>query len=317
MALKTIYLAGGCFWGLQKYMDAEVKGVILTETGYANGKGDHATYEEVCFLKTGFAETVKVVYDPSATTLKNILKEYYYTIDPTSINRQGADRGDQYRTGIYYVDEDDLPIIENSLKELQRGYKEKIAIEYGPLKKFIPAEEYHQKYLDKNPGGYCHINFQKIRDIKAAIVDPSLYTKKSREELEKLLDPLQYAVTQGYEDEEAFSGNFLNNTRDGIYTDITTGEPLFCSSDICSSDSNYLTFKKPIDPNVIKEIPGIQDPGLTLAISRAGLSYLGHIYVDEKTGEKTYGINSAALSFIPKEEMDERGYGYLKDHLKF
>lgn len=317
MASKTIYLAGGCFWGLQKYMDCEVDGVISTETGYANGNRDTVTYEEVCTFKTGFCETVKVEYDTDITSLENILKEYYYTIDPTSINRQGMDIGEQYRTGIYYVDEADTPVIEMSLSELQKNYKQKIAVEYGPLKNFIPAEEYHQKYLDKHPSGYCHINFQKIRNLKAKIVDPSLYKKKSREDLEKILSPIQYAVTQQYENEEAFNNPYWDKFERGIYVDITSGEPLFSSNDKYDAGTGFPAFKKPIDPNVINEVPDVNDEDLTLAaISRIGLSYLGHIYEDKTQGKKLYSINSASLEFIAENDMDSKGYGYLKNFIK-
>ena len=176
---REIYLAGGCFWGLQKYIDSEVNGVISTECGYANGRGEKVTYEEVCSQTTGFCETVKVVYDDNKTSLDDILREYFYTIDPTSVNRQGADIGEQYRTGIYYSDANDAPIVRMALSDLQKGYRVRIAVEEGPIEKFIPAEEYHQKYLDKNPGGYCHINFEKIRKLKAAVVDAALYEKPS------------------------------------------------------------------------------------------------------------------------------------------
>ena len=176
---REIYLAGGCFWGLQKYIDSEVNGVISTECGYANGRGEKVTYEEVCSQTTGFCETVKVVYDDNKTSLDDILREYFYTIDPTSVNRQGADIGEQYRTGIYYSDANDAPIVKRALSDLQKGYRIRIAVEEGPIEKFIPAEEYHQKYLDKNPGGYCHINFEKIRKLKAAVVDAARYERPS------------------------------------------------------------------------------------------------------------------------------------------
>lgn len=315
MALKIIYLAGGCFWGLQRYMDTEVKGVVSTETGYANGKTDTVTYGEVCSLNTGFSETVKVTYDTSVTDLETILKEYYYTIDPTSINRQGADIGSQYRTGIYWTDENDVPVIKNSLAELQKNYKQKIAVECEPLKKYITAEEYHQKYLEKNPTGYCHINFQKIRDLKSAFVNSTLYVKKSREKLEKTLTPIQYSVTQQFENEEPFNNLYWDKFDKGIYADITTGEPLFSSGDKYDAGTGFPAFRKPMDPNVIRELPDVTDPLLTpAAISRVGMCYLGHIYEDK--GRKHYSINSAALMFIPENEMDEKGYGYIKNHIK-
>lgn len=164
---KEIYLAGGCFWGMEKYL-AEVKGIVATTVGYANGNTENPSYEEVCHNNTGHAETVKLVYDPSLIRLEFILKLYYDVIDPSSVNRQGADVGTQYRTGIYYVDERDRDTIENSLKELQTQYDKPITIEALPLMNFYPAEEYHQSYLDKNPNGYCHIPGFKFAQAKQA-----------------------------------------------------------------------------------------------------------------------------------------------------
>jgi peptide methionine sulfoxide reductase msrA/msrB len=150
--VKTIYLAGGCFWGLEKYVGL-VNGVASTEVGYANGNRDNATYGD----GSGSAETVKIEYDPEVAPLPFLLGLYYDAIDPTSVNRQGNDVGAEYRTGIYYTNEADKPVIEQSIAELQKGYPKPIAIEVGPLARYSPAEDYHQDYLDKNPGGYCHI----------------------------------------------------------------------------------------------------------------------------------------------------------------
>ena len=155
--MKEIYLAGGCFWGVEKYLSL-IKGVVCTEVGYANGHTENPTYEDVCFRETGHAETVKVVYDPGIISLSFLLKLYYDIIDPTSLNRQGGDSGEQYRTGIYYTDDADKPTIENSLANLQKQYDEPVVVELKKLANYFPAEEYHQKYLEKTPGGYCHIN---------------------------------------------------------------------------------------------------------------------------------------------------------------
>lgn len=154
--MKAIYLAGGCFWGLQKYMD-QFDGVIGTTVGYANGKTENPTYEEVKSQVTDHSETVEVIYDPSIITLKEILEKYYVVIDPTSLNKQGEDEGRSYRTGIYYTDNADLEVIKSVTANIQAKNTEKVVVEIEPLKGFCPAEEYHQKYLEKNPGGYCHI----------------------------------------------------------------------------------------------------------------------------------------------------------------
>lgn len=169
---KEIYLAGGCFWGTEKYLSG-IKGIVNTDVGYANGNTENPSYEEVCRNNTGHAETVRVVYDPGEIRLSFILDLYYDVINPTSVNRQGGDIGTQYRTGIYYVYEEDKEIIENSIKELQKKYDKPIAIEVLPLKNYYLAEEYHQKYLDKNPSGYCHIGTDKFQKAKLAI-DPTV-----------------------------------------------------------------------------------------------------------------------------------------------
>lgn len=157
--MKEIYLAGGCFWGMQAYFDLR-KGIEETVVGYANGNTKNPTYEEVCTNTTGFAEVLHIKYNENEITLNKILEDFWRVIDPTLLNRQGGDTGTQYRTGIYYIpgDEDDLDVINESLKKEALKYNKKIVTEVMPLKNFYPAEEYHQKYLQKNPSGYCHID---------------------------------------------------------------------------------------------------------------------------------------------------------------
>ncbi len=162
---KEIYLAGGCFWGLEKYL-GEINGVIATEVGYANGETPNPTYQEVCLDYTGYTETVHVKYNSEIITLSLLLKLYFDVIDPVSVNRQGPDTGSQYRTGIYYVDVEDKSVIEESIKKLQSQFKKPIAVEIEPLLNYYTAEEFHQKYLDKNPGGYCHISWDQINSVK-------------------------------------------------------------------------------------------------------------------------------------------------------
>jgi len=153
--MNTIYLAGGCFWGMQKFLD-QFDGVTHTEVGYANGPDCAPSYEDVC-RSSGHAETVRVDFDPARMTLRRLLEFYFMVIDPLSVNRQGGDRGIQYRTGIYYTNERQLPEIEAVYRAEEKKAGAKLAVELEPLRNFFPAEEYHQKYLDKNPGGYCHI----------------------------------------------------------------------------------------------------------------------------------------------------------------
>ena len=159
--MKTIYLAGGCFWGMQKFFD-QFEGVVRTEVGYANGPDTAPSYQDVC-ASSGHAETLRIDYDEAAVTLDALLNYYFMVIDPVSVNQQGEDRGIQYRTGIYYTGEDQLPQIKAKYRQEEQKAGVPLAVEAAPLKNFFPAEEYHQKYLEKNPSGYCHIPQKMFR----------------------------------------------------------------------------------------------------------------------------------------------------------
>ena len=163
--MKEIYLAGGCFWGTQKFVD-QFDGVLETTVGYANGKTERPSYEDVCHRDTGHAETVRIRYDETVLPTQTLLRYYFMTIDPTSVNRQGNDIGTQYRTGIYYTDEADVPTIEKVYAEEQSKYAQPLAVEKLPLLNFYPANEYHQDYLDKHPDGYCHLPMELFRWAK-------------------------------------------------------------------------------------------------------------------------------------------------------
>jgi peptide methionine sulfoxide reductase msrA/msrB len=172
--VATIYLAGGCFWGVEKYM-ASVHGVINAQAGYANGETTAPTYRDVSSGRSGYTETVRVDYDPAVAPLPFLLELFYKAIDPTSLNRQGNDVGTQYRSGIYYSDPADRKVVEASLAKLQKQYNKPIAVEAEVLRSYTPAEEYHQDYLDKNPGGYCHISRDLFNHAAAAVPDPSQF----------------------------------------------------------------------------------------------------------------------------------------------
>jgi len=159
--LSHIVLAGGCFWGTQAYL-ARVPGVAFTEAGYANGHTANPTYEAVCTGNTGFAEAVFVKYDPRQIPLEKLLREYFKTINPTSLNKQGNDVGSQYRTGIYFLEPNDEVIARSFIKAEQMVYPEQIVVEVEPLSSFYLAEEHHQDYLEKNPGGYCHVDLSRL-----------------------------------------------------------------------------------------------------------------------------------------------------------
>lgn len=305
-----IYLAGGCFWGTEHFLK-QIRGVESTEAGYANSHVENPTYKEVCTGNTGAAETVKVVYDPQVVKLALLLDLYFQTIDPTSINRQGGDSGEQYRTGIYYTDKEDLPVIEKAMDDLAKEYAKPIAIEVMPLTNFFNAEEYHQDYLDKNAGGYCHINPKLFEMARKANARPA-YAKPDDATLKATLSDMQYAVTQKNATEPAFRNSYWDERREGIYVDITTGEPLFVSTDKFDSGCGWPSFSKPIDKQLIVEnLDTSHGMTRTEVRSQTGDAHLGHVFTDGPAdkGGLRYCINSASLRFIPKENMEKEGYG--------
>lgn len=307
---SEIYLAGGCFWGTEHFLK-QIRGVESTEAGYANGNTKNPTYEEVCHNNTGFAETVKVVYNPQEVSLGLILDLYFKTIDPTSINRQGNDRGSQYRTGIYYTNPADLPVIRNAISALEKNYVKPIVVEVEPLKNFYKAEGYHQDYLDKHPGGYCHISPQLFELARRANAQTT-YKKKDDATLRSILSPEQYAVTQKSATEPAFHNEYWQEKREGIYVDVTTGEPLFVSTDKFDSGCGWPSFSKPIDKNLIEEKLDASHGMIRMEVrSKTGDAHLGHVFTDgpKDKGGLRYCINSASLRFIPKEKMKAEGYG--------
>ncbi|MCM1429727.1 MAG: peptide-methionine (S)-S-oxide reductase MsrA [Clostridium sp.] len=306
--MKTIYLAGGCFWGTAHLLSL-VGGVVETTAGYANSHVENPTYQEVCTGHTGAAETVKVEYDDQMVSLTDLLQLYFKSIDPTSLNRQGNDRGTQYRTGIYYVDSTDKQPIEAALATLQRRYNRPLAIEFGPLKNFYPAEEYHQDYLEKNPGGYCHINpalFKEAEELGRKPID------NNKEELRSRLTPLQWEVTQNGATERPYINEYDHEFRRGIYVDITDGTPLFLSSDKYDSGCGWPAFTRPIDESLLKENLDTSYGRIRTEVkSSSSGSHLGHVFNDGPISEggMRYCINSASLRFIPLEDMEKEGYG--------
>lgn len=306
--LHTIYLAGGCFWGVEAYME-RIYGVVGAEVGYANGKTENTSYHKIGI--TDHAETVKVIYDANKISLNKLLQYYFRVIDPTSVNKQGNDRGRQYRTGIYYQDTADKVVIEKAIQKLQEKYRAKIQVEVQPLHNYVKAEEYHQDYLKKNPNGYCHIDVSKADDV---IIDPNDYPKPSDAELKKKLTPLQYDVTQKKHTERSFSNQYWDNFKPGIYVDVTTGEPLFSSRDKFESGCGWPSFTKPIAKNVVTYQDDHSFNMLrTEVLSTSGNAHLGHVFDDgpKDKGGLRYCINSASIKFIPLDEMEKDGYGYL------
>ena len=280
--IKTIYLAGGCFWGTEHLMSL-VKGVVETETGYANSTVENPSYEMVCTGKTGAAETVRVVYDDEQVALSTLLRLYFKSIDPTSVNRQGNDCGTQYRTGVFYVDPDDAEVVDAEVATLQRRNSRPLALEVGMLGNFYPAEDYHQHYLDNNPRGYCHVSRELFAE--AASLKPAQVAGK--ESLRESLTPLQWEVTQHGSTEKPFDNEYDHEFRKGIYVDITDGEPLFVSSDKYDSGCGWPAFSRPVDPSSVTRNTDTSWGRVRTEIrsSKSG-AHLGHVFEDgpEETG---------------------------------
>lgn len=316
---RDIVLAGGCFWGTEAYLK-RLPGVLDTETGYANATVPHPTYEEVCSGQTQGAEAVRVTYDPHVIPLPLLLEAYFRTIDPTTLNRQGNDVGTQYRTGIYWTDAQDAPIVAAALTKLERQLGRPVRVEAAPLESFFPAEDYHQDYLDAHPGGYCHVNLADADAFVAehrtdfAIAEQG-YGKPDDADLEAALDPDTFAVTQRGATERAFSHPYDQLFDDGIYVDAVTGEPLFSSADKFDAGCGWPAFARPLAESSVLEIPDGSLPGMprTEVRSASGGSHLGHVFEDgpRERGGQRYCINGAALRFIPRHRMTAEGYGYL------
>lgn len=310
---NVIYLAGGCFWGLEHLMQS-IPGVIDAQSGYANGTCEaDADYKTVCKGNTGFRETVRVKYDPEKVSLDALLLAYFYVIDPTVKNRQGNDIGSQYQTGIYYADEQSRETAQR-IYDLEKSRRTEFHVELEPLVNFYPAEEYHQDYLQKNPNGYCHIPRAEIELFSKLKIDPGDYRKPAAEAIRDRLTAEQYRITQENGTERPFKNEFWNKFEKGIYVDIVTGEPLFSSTDKFESGCGWPAFSKPIEaPAVIERQDNSHGMRRTEVRSRAGDSHLGHVFEgdpDSPNGVR-YCINSAALRFIPYEKMEAEGYGYL------
>ena len=317
---RTIYLAGGCFWGVEAYFE-RIDGVLNAVSGYANGHTEHPSYEDVMYRNTGHAETVKVTYNPEQLSLDDILQYYFRIIDPTSLNKQGNDRGSQYRAGIYSTQTEEQVVIAAALSALQKRFKKPIVVENQPLQQFYDAEEYHQDYLVKNPNGYCHVDLNQAdqplhnkttpTDSRIKAFDASNYQKPKASHLKQQLTREQYQITQNSGTERAFSHAYDELFEPGLYVDIVSGEPLFSSHDKYQSGCGWPSFVKPIQADAVTEyVDRSYNMRRVEVRSRLADSHLGHVFTDGPTdrGGLRYCINGASLKFIPAAQMAEQGY---------
>lgn len=300
--------AGGCFWCMIAPFD-KITGVVKVVSGYTGGHKKNPTYEEVCSKKTGHCEAVQITFDPQKISYEELLEIYWRQIDPTDPGGQFFDRGEPYQTAIFYHSEDQKDKAEKSKKMLSESgrFSEPITTKILPAGAFYPAEEYHQDYYKKNPSHYRQYRRGSGRD---AFMEKH-WVKKETDELYKDLTEMQFQVTQNNATEPPFQNKYWDHDEEGIYVDIVSGEPLFSSLDKYDSGSGWPSFTKPLEAGNIIEKPDYSHGMVRKEVRSKGAgSHLGHLFNDgPDPGGLRYCINSAALRFIQKEDLEKEGYG--------
>ncbi len=316
-AIKKAIFAGGCFWCMVKPFD-ELPGIISIVAGYTGGHVENPTYEEVCAHSTGHVEAVEITYDEDKMPYRELVEIFFRSIDPTDPDGQFHDRGETYHTAIFYQDEMQKEVAEQYKKELEKtGYFDKpIVVPIKPAMPFYEAEDYHQDYYKKNPLRYRL--YYKGSGREKFIKDKWYRNPYDKEELKKRLNDLQYRVTQENATEAPFINEYDEHFEEGIYVDIVSGKPLFSSKDKFNSGCGWPAFSKPIIQNAVydKEDTSHGMHRIEVRSSHAD-SHLGHVFEDgpRELGGLRYCINSAALRFIPKDRMEEEGYGSYIDKI--
>ncbi|TYS63595.1 peptide-methionine (S)-S-oxide reductase MsrA [Sutcliffiella horikoshii] len=310
--LEKATFAGGCFWCMVKPFD-EQDGIEEVVSGYTGGHKENPTYKEVCSETTGHYEAVQITFNPEIFPYEKLLDVFWSQIDPTDAGGQFHDRGDSYRTAIFYHSDEQKEIAEKSKHDLDQSgrFKDPIVTEILPAKPFYAAEEYHQNYYKKNPFRY---KMYQAGSGRAAFIKEN-WKKENNADLKKKLTPIQYEVTQNNGTEPPFKNEFWNHTEEGIYVDIVSGEPLFSSLDKYDAGCGWPSFTKPINKELIKEEMDVSHRMVRTEVrSKEGDSHLGHVFEDGPVdkGGLRYCINSAALRFIPVSQLEQEGYGEYK-----